>query len=71
ESLGAVESLACYPAAMTHGSIPRKDRLRRGIDEGTVRLSLGLEDSDDLLADLAQALRAATVHGPAAAGKGT
>jgi cystathionine beta-lyase/cystathionine gamma-synthase len=59
ESLGAVESLACYPVAMTHGSIPHKDRVHRGIDEGTIRLSLGLEDSDDLIADLRQALRAA------------
>lgn len=65
ESLGAVESLACYPAAMTHGSIPQEDRARRGIDEGTIRLSLGLEDSDDLIADLRHALRTAGADGPA------
>jgi len=59
ESLGAVESLACYPCAMTHGSIPEGDRERRGLDEGTIRLSVGLEDEDDLIADLRAALRAA------------
>lgn len=59
ESLGAVESLACYPCAMTHGGIPEDDRLRRGLDEGLIRLSVGLEDEDDLRADLRQALRAA------------
>jgi cystathionine beta-lyase/cystathionine gamma-synthase len=58
ESLGGVESLACYPAAMTHASIPAEDRLRRGITEGTIRLSVGIEDIDDLTADLDQALRA-------------
>jgi cystathionine beta-lyase/cystathionine gamma-synthase len=71
ESLGAVESLACYPAAMTHGSIPQADRARRGIDEGTIRLSIGLEDSDDLLADLRQALRAAVAGRSVPAGSGT
>jgi cystathionine beta-lyase/cystathionine gamma-synthase len=59
ESLGAVESLACYPCAMTHGSIPEGDRCRRGLDEGLIRLSVGLEDEDDLIADLRGALRAA------------
>lgn len=59
ESLGAVESLACYPCAMTHGSIPEGDRQRRGLDEGTIRLSVGLEDVDDLIADLGAGLRAA------------
>ena len=59
ESLGAVESLACYPCAMTHGSIPGEDRERRGIDEGTIRLSVGIEDSGDLIADLKAGLRAA------------
>lgn len=59
ESLGGVESLACYPAEMTHGSIPREERERRGIADGTIRLSLGIEDGDDLIADLDQALGAA------------
>jgi cystathionine beta-lyase/cystathionine gamma-synthase len=52
ESLGGVESLACYPAEMTHGAIPEEERLRRGITAGLVRLSVGIEDGDDLLADL-------------------
>ena len=58
ESLGGVESLACYPAEMTHGSIPQEERERRGITAGLVRLSVGIEDIDDLLADLDKALRA-------------
>jgi cystathionine gamma-synthase/cystathionine gamma-lyase len=56
ESLGGVESLACYPALMTHGSIPKGERLRRGISDGLVRLSVGIENKDDLLEDLARAL---------------
>lgn len=56
ESLGGVESLACYPAEMTHGSIPAAERERRGITAGLVRLSVGIEDVEDLLEDLAQAL---------------
>ena len=56
ESLGGVESLACYPALMTHGSIPRDERLRRGISDGLVRLSVGIENKEDLLADLGRAL---------------
>ncbi len=59
ESLGGVESLACYPPTMTHGSIPQEERERRGITDGTIRLSVGIEDVDDLLADLEQALKAA------------
>ncbi|RJO71904.1 MAG: cystathionine gamma-synthase [Myxococcales bacterium] len=56
ESLGGVESLACYPDAMTHGSIPEAERRRRGISEGLVRLSVGIENGEDLVADLEQAL---------------
>lgn len=56
ESLGGVESLICHPARMTHGSIPEYDRQRRGITDGLLRLSVGIEDCDDLLADLNQAL---------------
>lgn len=59
ESLGGIESLACYPAEMTHGSIPREERERRGITDGTIRLSVGIEDGEDLVADLQQALGAA------------
>jgi cystathionine beta-lyase/cystathionine gamma-synthase len=58
ESLGGVESLACYPAAMTHAAIPAEERRRRGITESTIRLSVGIEDGDDLRADLDHALRA-------------
>lgn len=58
ESLGGVESLACYPTTMTHASIPAEERRRRGITESTIRLSVGIEDVDDLRADLDQALRA-------------
>lgn len=57
ESLGGVESLACYPAAMTHASVPQEERKRRGIDGGLVRLSVGIEDPEDLLEDLDHATR--------------
>jgi len=56
ESLGGVESLIEHPAIMTHASIPAEVRASIGIDDGLVRLSVGIEDLDDLLADLAQAL---------------
>lgn len=56
ESLGGVESLLCHPATMTHGSIPKADRDARGIVDGLVRLSCGIEDGEDLVADLDQAL---------------
>ena len=59
ESLGGVESLACYPPAMTHGSFPPAERERRGITAGLVRLSVGIEDQQDLLDDLDQSLAAA------------
>jgi cystathionine beta-lyase/cystathionine gamma-synthase len=58
ESLGGVESLACYPAMMTHASIPEAERERRGIGGGLVRLSVGIEDAADLLEDLDGALLA-------------
>lgn len=54
ESLGAVESLVEIPALMTHGSIPVEDRLKSGIKDELIRLSVGIEDSDDLLEDLAK-----------------
>jgi cystathionine gamma-lyase/cystathionine beta-lyase/cystathionine gamma-lyase/homocysteine desulfhydrase len=56
ESLGGVESLICHPATMTHASIPREARQRFGVTDGLVRLSVGVEDLEDLEADLAQAL---------------
>jgi cystathionine gamma-lyase len=56
ESLGGVESLVCHPASMTHGSIPKEIREPRGITDTLLRLSVGIEDSADLLADLEQAL---------------
>jgi cystathionine beta-lyase/cystathionine gamma-synthase len=57
ESLGGVESLIEHPALMTHASIPPAQREKLGIADGLVRLSVGVEDCDDLIADLAQALR--------------
>ena len=56
ESLGAVESLISIPARMTHASIPRERRLQLGITDGLVRISVGIEDVEDLLEDLAKAL---------------
>lgn len=56
ESLGGVESLAGHPATMTHAAVPRDERERRGISDGLIRLSVGIEDADDLLHDLEQAL---------------
>jgi cystathionine gamma-lyase len=56
ESLGGVESLVCHPATMTHASIPAEMRQARGIDDGLVRLSVGIEDVDDLRKDLETAL---------------
>lgn len=55
-SLGAVESILSYPAAMSHAAMPRDVRLARGIGDGLLRYSVGLEQVDDLIADLAQAL---------------
>jgi cystathionine gamma-lyase len=63
ESLGGVESLICHPARMTHGSIPREDLERRGITDGLLRLSVGIEDVDDLIEDLRQALAKAGSSG--------
>ncbi len=56
ESLGGVESLIEHPAIMTHASIPKESRESRGISDGLVRLSVGIEDAEDLLADLVRAL---------------
>jgi len=57
ESLGGVESLCCHPATMTHASIPKELREVRGITETLVRLSVGIEDVEDLMTDIEQALR--------------
>lgn len=59
ESLGGVESLIGHPASMTHASIPREDRLRNGLTDSLIRLSVGVEDVSDLLEDLEQALEKA------------
>lgn len=56
ESLGGVESLINHPASMTHASIPREERLKNGLSDGLIRLSVGIEDADDLIADLEQAI---------------
>jgi cystathionine gamma-lyase len=58
ESLGGVESLIEHPALMTHGSIPADVRAALGIGDALVRLSVGIEDADDLIGDLDQALQA-------------
>ena len=57
ESLGGVESMIGIPSLMTHASVPEPERLRMGITNGLVRLSVGIEDATDLVEDLAQALR--------------
>jgi cystathionine beta-lyase/cystathionine gamma-synthase len=56
ESLGGVETLVCHPASMTHASVPEADRARLGITDGMVRVSVGIEDVDDIIADLDYAL---------------
>ena len=56
ESLGGVESLAGHPASMTHASIPKEEREKSGVVDSLIRLSVGIEDVDDLIADLEQAL---------------
>lgn len=56
ESLGGVESLVGHPSTMTHASIPREERLKVGLTDSLIRLSVGIEDIEDLMADLDQAL---------------
>jgi len=56
ESLGGVESLVGHPASMTHASIPKEEREKTGVVDSLIRLSVGIEDSEDLIADLKQAL---------------
>ena len=57
ESLGGVESLVDHPAIMTHASVPLKDREKLGITDGLIRLSVGVEDEEDLIADVEKALK--------------
>lgn len=56
ESLGGVESLINHPASMTHASIPREERIKNGLSDSLIRLSVGIEDADDLIEDLEQAI---------------
>jgi cystathionine beta-lyase len=56
ESLGGVESLAGHPASMTHASIPKEQRLEAGLTDSLIRLSVGIEDVEDLIDDLSQAI---------------
>ncbi len=56
ESLGGVESLIGHPASMTHASIPREERIKNGLEDSLIRLSVGIEDAEDLKADLEQAI---------------
>ncbi len=56
ESLGAVETMITHPATMTHAEVPSEERVKRGLTDGLVRISVGIEDIDDIIADLKQAL---------------
>jgi cystathionine beta-lyase/cystathionine gamma-synthase len=59
ENLGATETIITHPASMTHADVPPQQRAAAGITDGLVRLSVGLEDVNDLIADLEQALKKA------------
>ncbi len=61
ESLGGVESLVCHPSTMTHAAFPKEIRDKVGITDELIRLSVGIEDADDLIADLAQAIASSEV----------
>ena len=56
ESLGGVESLINHPASMTHASIPREERIKNGLSDSLIRLSVGIEDVEDLIEDLNKAI---------------
>jgi cystathionine beta-lyase len=56
ESLGGVESLSGHPASMTHASIPAEERRKSGLSDSLIRLSVGIEDAEDLIEDLKQAI---------------
>jgi cystathionine gamma-lyase len=57
ESLGGVESLINHPASMTHASIPKEERIKNGLSDSLIRLSIGVEDVEDLIEDLEQTLK--------------
>ncbi|MBW7889107.1 MAG: cystathionine gamma-synthase [Bacteroidetes bacterium] len=57
ESLGGVETLISHPASMTHASVPKNERIKNGVTDGLVRISVGIEDVEDILQDLQQALK--------------
>ena len=59
ESLGAVETMITHPATMTHAEVPAEERHARGLTDGLVRLSIGIEDKQDIIDDLNQALEGA------------
>jgi cystathionine beta-lyase/cystathionine gamma-synthase len=56
ESLGGIESLINHPSSMTHASIPREERIKNGLSDSLIRLSVGIEDAEDLIEDLQQAI---------------
>ena len=56
ESLGGIKSLVSHPASMTHASIPKEERIKNGLADGLIRLSVGIEDAGDLIEDLNQAI---------------
>lgn len=62
ESLGAVETMITHPATMTHADVPREERMARGFRDTLVRLSVGIEDVEDIIADLEQALESVTIE---------
>ena len=55
-SLGGVESILSYPITMSHACVPKEERDKQGVTEGLLRLSVGIEDTEDLIEDLEQAL---------------
>jgi cystathionine beta-lyase/cystathionine gamma-synthase len=57
ESLGGVETLISHPATMTHSSMPAEERQRIGVTDGLIRISVGIEDVEDIVSDLDQALK--------------
>ena len=62
ESLGGVESLAEHPSRMTHASVPPRERRRLGVTDDLIRLSVGVEDAEDLVEDVQRALRASSLR---------
>ena len=57
ESLGSVETMITHPATMTHAEVPKEERLARGLTDGLVRISVGIENMDDIIHDLDMALK--------------